>query len=94
MPPDVLVVEDTMILAEQASDSVLQEQVELIEVVAVAEQGPPGPPGETIVSADGALLEVNRLGEFKGNSAAQLEAQSNIGLGVEDPLAYYILAKS
>lgn len=57
-------------------------------VVAVGMQGPPGP--DTV----GALRQENLLGEFAQNPQAQQQAQKNIGLGVEDPLAYYILAKS
>ena len=57
-------------------------------VVAVGVQGPPGP--DTV----GALRQENLLGEFAQNPQAQQQAQKNIGLGVEDPLAYYILAKS
>ena len=53
-------------------------------------QGPPGPPGDP----SGALLIDNRLNEFAGDTAAQVQAQANLGLGVADPLAYYILAKS
>ncbi|PJO39299.1 hypothetical protein CTI10_004230 [Delftia acidovorans] len=44
----MLVVQEVEILAEEAQDSVLVEQVEEIEILAVAEQGPPGrqgPPG-------------------------------------------------
>nr|WP_312375053.1 hypothetical protein [Delftia acidovorans] len=43
---DLLVVQEVEILAEEAQDSVLVEQVEEIEILAVAEQGPPGRPGE------------------------------------------------
>lgn len=43
---DLLVVHETEILAEEAQESVLVEQVEEIEILAVAEQGPPGRPGE------------------------------------------------
>ena len=66
-----------------------QEQV----IVESAMQGPPGPPGKD-GDGSGALLIGNRLSEFAGNSAAQEQAQANLGLGVADPLAYYILAKS
>ena len=54
--------------------------------------GPPGPPGSG--GTTGALLIDNRLNEFAGDAAAQEQAQANLGLGVADPLAYYILAKS
>ena len=65
-------------------------------VVEVAVQGVPGPPGKQGIPgpAGGALLIDNRLNEFAGDTAAQEQAQANLGLGVADPLAYYILAKS
>ena len=63
-----------------------QEQV----IVEIAMQGPPGKNGD----GSGALLIDNRLNEFAGDTAAQAQAQANLGLGVADPLAYYILAKS
>ena len=62
-------------------------------VVEVAVQGVPGPPGKND-DGRGALLIDNRLNEFAGDTAAQEQAQANLGLGVADPLAYYILAKS
>ena len=62
-------------------------------VVEVAVQGVPGPPGKN-GDGSGVLLIDNRLNEFAGNAAAQEQAQANLGLGVADPLAYYILAKS
>lgn len=64
-----------------------QEQQVIVEI---AMQGPPGKNGD----GSGALLIDNRLNEFAGNTAAQEQAQANLGLGVADPLAYYILAKS
>ena len=59
----------------------------------VVTRGIPGPPGKD-GDGSGALLIDNRLNEFAGNAAAQEQAQANLGLGVADPLAYYILAKS
>lgn len=59
----------------------------------VVTRGIPGPPGKD-GDGSGALLIDNRLSEFAGNTAAQVQAQANLGLGVADPLAYYILAKS
>lgn len=59
----------------------------------VVTRGVPGPPGKS-GDGSGALLIDNRLGEFAGDTAAQEQAQANLGLGVADPLAYYILAKS
>ena len=87
---DVLLVAETQILA--VTD-------EVVQVLAVAEQGPPGPPGPKgekgdIGDPDGALLVNNRLAEFASDPVAQTEAQTNLGFGATDPLAYYILAKS
>ena len=59
----------------------------------VVTRGIPGPPGKN-GDGSGALLIDNRLNEFAGDTAAQEQAQANLGLGVADPLAYYILAKS
>ena len=59
----------------------------------VVTRGIPGPPGKD-GDGSGALLIGNRLNEFAGDTAAQVQAQANLGLGVADPLAYYILAKS
>ena len=59
----------------------------------IVTRGIPGPPGKD-GDGSGALLIDNRLNEFAGNAAAQEQAQANLGLGVADLLAYYILAKS
>ena len=59
----------------------------------VVTRGIPGPPGKN-GDGSGALLIDNRLNEFAGDTAAQAQAQTNLGLGVADPLAYYILAKA
>lgn len=59
----------------------------------VVTRGVPGPPGKN-GDGSGALLIDNRLNEFAGDTAAQAQAQANLGLGVADPLAYYILAKA
>lgn len=74
---DLLVVHETEILAEEAQDSVLVEQVEEIEILAVAEQGPPGrqgqpgpPGGETTVKvgplpiSGHTVVACNALGEL------------------------------
>lgn len=79
-----------VVVHQQASEQVVVEQ---------AVQGPPGPPGPAgppgpVGDAGGALLVNNRLAELSTNPAAQTEAQTNLGLGVADPLAYYILAKA
>ena len=59
----------------------------------IVTRGIPGPPGKD-GDGSGALLIDNRLNEFAGNAVAQEQAQANLGLGLADPLAYYILAKS
>ena len=59
----------------------------------IVTRGIPGPPGKD-GDGRGALLIDNRLNEFAGDTVAQAQAQANLGLGVADPLAYYILAKS
>ena len=59
----------------------------------IVTRGIPGPPGKD-GDGSGALLIDNRLNEFAGDTVAQAQAQANLGLGVADPLAYYILAKS
>lgn len=43
---EVLVVHETEILAEEAQDSMLVEQVKETEILAVADQGPPGRQGQ------------------------------------------------
>ena len=67
-----------------------------VTVVTECQQGPPGTPGPrgAIGDAGGALLASNRLSELATDPAAQADAQTNIGLGAIDPLAYYILAKA
>ena len=67
-----------------------------VTVVTECQQGPPGPPGPrgAIGDAGGALLASNRLSELATDPAAQADAQTNLGLGAIDPLAYYILAKA
>ena len=80
--PDVLIDHDTK------TDVLVEREVDVV-LVTEAVQGPPGPPGD----ASGALLVGNRLSEFD-TPAAREQAQANLGLGVADPLAYYILAKA
>ena len=41
-----------------------------------------------------ALLATNKLAELATSSETQEAAQQNLGLGLTDPLAYYILAKA
>lgn len=71
--PDALIVEEIQILAEQADDSVLVSESEVIEVVAVAEQGPrgiqgiQGPAGGTTTVTVGAT-------PLSGHSAVAVDA--------------------
>ena len=51
-----------------------------------------GTPGS--VDPSGAFLVANRFSEIAASPAAQTAAQTNLGLGSTDPLAYYILAKA
>ena len=89
--PDVLIDHDTEtdVLVEREVDVVLEKSEPEEIIITEAVQGPPGPPGD----ASGALLVGNRLSEFD-TPAAREQAQANLGLGVIDPLAYYILAKA
>lgn len=70
---DALIVEEIQILAEQADDSVLVSESEVIEVVAVAEQGPRGiqgirgPAGGTTTVTVGAT-------PLSGHSAVAVDA--------------------
>lgn len=95
----VLEVPTDHLLLDPSPDDVLLEEVETIVLLQEAKQGPPGPPGKQgdpgpVGDAGGAFLVTERLGEIAGDLAAQEEAQSNLGLGITDPLAYYILAKA
>ncbi len=89
--PDVLIDHDTEtdVLVEREVDVVLEKSEPEEIIITEAAQGPPGPPGDP----SGALLVGNRLSEFD-TPAAREQAQANLGLGVADPLAYYILAKA
>lgn len=89
--PDVLIDHDTEtdVLVEREVDVVLEKSEPEEIIITEAVQGPPGPPGDP----SGALLIGNRLSEFD-TPAAREQAQANLGLGVVDPLAYYILAKA
>ncbi|MBP7454942.1 MAG: hypothetical protein KA804_01650 [Ottowia sp.] len=80
---------ETDVLVEREVDVVLEKSEPEEIIITEAVQGPPGPPGD----ASGALLVGNRLSEFD-TPAAREQAQANLGLGVADPLAYYILAKA
>jgi len=58
-------------------------------------RGRDGEPGPAVdPNGDELLLARNRLAEFATDPTAQAAAQTNLGLGTADPLAYYILAKA
>ena len=59
---------------------------------AAAAAGGGGPPGS--IDPSGAFLVANRFSEIAASPAAQTAAQTNLGLGNTDPLAYYILARA
>ena len=80
---------DTELLIIDDESEIIIEVDTDVDVLEAAAQGPPGPPGDP----SGALLVGNRLSEFD-TPAAREQAQANLGLGVADLLAYYILAKA
>lgn len=83
----------SVVVHQQASEQVVVEHAVQGPLGPPGPAGPPGPPGP-VGDADGALLVNNRLAELSTDPAAQAEAQTNLGLGAIDPLAYYILAKA
>lgn len=87
----VVVRQDTAVVVTRESGEtvVVRQSAAPAVVVTRGIPGPPGPPGDP----SGALLIGNRLSEFD-TPAAREQAQANLGLGVVDPLAYYILAKA
>lgn len=89
--PVVLQGGGSSVVLQRASAPVVVQEATKTVVVAVAKQGPPGRDADKVTDA---LLISNRLSEFASDPAAQTDAQSNLGLGGTDPLAYYILAKA
>ena len=94
LPPVVVQQGDTAIAMGMQPGALVVQPMVQTAVVAVGVQGAPGPPGRDANEVAGALVEANRLSEYAGKPEAQQEVQQNIGLGMVDPLAYYILAKS
>ena len=94
--PSVIVVEQSnpsyIEVVNDTPTVVLVEQV-TPAYVEVVTKGPQGPPGD-IGNADLFLQKENHLAEYANDSQAQQSVQTNIGLGMVDPLAYYILAKA
>lgn len=91
---EVLELQTDNVLVEAGRPDVLIEGAPQTILLTEGVQGAPGPPGLDANEVAGALVEANRLSEYAGKSEAQQEVQQNIGLGMVDPLAYYILAKS
>lgn len=96
---DLLEVSTEQVLLSLGADNTLTRDVETLVLLTEMQQGPPGPPGiqgvpGPVGDAGDALLVSNRLAELAADPATQEEAQANLGLGVVDPLAYYILAKA
>lgn len=71
--PDLVVVEEIQILAQQPDDSVLVDEVGVIEIVAVEEQGPPGPPGPIGPEGGAALVTVGAT-PISGHTAVALDS--------------------
>lgn len=88
---EVLELQTDNVLVEAGRPDVL---IEGTPQTVLLTEGVQGPPGRDANEVAGALLEANRLSEYAGKPEAQQEVQQNIGLGMVDPLAYYILAKS
>ncbi|GKS73653.1 hypothetical protein AVME950_02175 [Acidovorax sp. SUPP950] len=65
---DLVVVEETQILAEQADSSILAEEFKTTEILAVAEQGPPGPRGLPGPEGGATLVTVGAV-PLSGHSA-------------------------
>lgn len=86
------IVSSTADIRSDLSSVILVEQVNsaYIEVVTRGPQGPPGDAGNAALF----LQKENHLAEYANDSQAQQSAQTNLGLGMVDPLAYYILAKA
>lgn len=72
--------------------TIIVEQINPTYIEVVTE-GPQGPPGER-ENPELFLQKENHLDEYADDLEAQQRVQSNLGLGIVDPLAYYILAKA
>ena len=73
---DAVTVEEIQILAEQADDSVLVDEVDLVEVVTDAEQGPPGPRGP-IGPSGGSALSATAGQDIGGHRLVLLNAKGD-----------------
>jgi len=74
---DVLVVHETEILAEDAQDSVLVEQVQETEIVELGQQGPPGRQGPPGPAGDAITVKVGLL-PISGHSVVACDAQGEL----------------
>jgi len=74
---DVLVVHETEILAEDAQDSVLVEQVQETEIVELGQQGPPGRQGPPGPAGDAITVKVGPL-PISGHSVVACDAQGEL----------------
>ncbi len=74
---DVLVVHETEILAEEAQDSVLVEQVQETEIVELGQQGPPGRQGPPGPAGDAITVKVGPL-PISGHSVVACDAQGEL----------------
>lgn len=85
--------QSSVILVEQvvpAYIEVINNTPTYVEVVTKGPQGPPGDVGDVSLF----LQKENHLSEYANDPQAQQSAQINLGFGMVDPLAYYILAKA
>lgn len=74
---DLLVVQEVEILAEEAQDAVLVEQVQETEIVELGQQGPPGRQGPPGPAGDAITVKVGPL-PISGHSVVACDAQGEL----------------
>ena len=74
---DLLIVQEVEILAEEAQDSVLVEQVQETEIVEVGQQGPPGRQGPPGPAGDAITVKVGPQ-PISGHSVVACNAQGEL----------------
>jgi hypothetical protein len=74
---DFLIVQEVEILAEEAQDSVLVEQVQETEIVELGQQGPPGRQGPPGPAGDAITVKVGPL-PIGGHSVVACNAQGEL----------------
>lgn len=74
---DLLIVQEVEILAEEAQDSVLVEQVQETEIVELGQQGPPGRQGPPGPAGDAITVKVGPL-PISGHSVVACNAQGEL----------------